>query len=185
MTDGLLVMGDAECDEQRDISSIVETNLSNQIGYYYVTRVKLHVHGGDWPGAQEWSEKAQQMLLAFGGQTAEFELVQYRGLAALAAVTFGTPDKRQALIDEGWDCTDKLREWEVRNPALFSHKADLLDGMLQAALGDSVKAADRFSRSAEGAAQGGFLNDMGLARGVPGALAAGRRRSRCRQVRGD
>ncbi len=163
LTDGLLSMGDAECDEQREVSSIVETNLSNQIGYYYVTRVKLHVHGGDWLGAQEWSEKAQQMLLAFGGQTAEFELVQYRGLAALAAAAFGTPDKRQALIDEGWDCTEKLREWEARNPALFSHKADLLDGMLQAALGDSIKAADRFSRSADGAAQGGFLNDMGLA----------------------
>ena len=163
LTEGLLVIGDEECDEQRDVASIVETNLSNQIGYYYVTRLKLHVHGGDWLGAQEWSEKAQQMLLAFGGQPAEFELVQYRGLAALAAATFGTPDKRQALIDEGWDCTEKLREWEVRNPDLFSHKANLLDGMLQAALGDNVKAEDRLSRSAEDAARGGFLNDAGLA----------------------
>ena len=172
LTDGLLVIGDAECDEQRDVSSILETNLSNQIGYYYVTRLKLHVHGGDWAGAQEWSEKAQLMLPAFGGQTAEFELVQYRGLAALAAAAFGTPEKRQALIDEGWDCTERLREWEPRNPGLFSHKADLLDGMLQAALGHDAEAARRFSRSAEGAAHGGFLNDAGLAAGVPGALAA-------------
>ena len=50
LTDGLLVTGDAEYDEQRDVASILETNLSNQIGYYYVTRLKLHVHGGDWVG---------------------------------------------------------------------------------------------------------------------------------------
>ncbi len=163
LTEGLLVIGDAECDEQRDVASILETNLSNQIGYYYVTRLKLHVHGGDWSGAQHWSEKAQLMLPAFGGQTAEFELVQYRGLAALAAAAFGNPEKREALIDEGWDCTERLREWETRNPDLFSHKADLLDGMLQAVLGNDAEAADRLSRSAESAARGGFLNDAALA----------------------
>ena len=163
LTDGLLVIGDAECDEQRDVASILETNLSNQIGYYYVTRLKLHVLGGDWSGAQDWSEKAQLMLPAFGGQTAEFELVQYRGLAALASAVFGAREKRQSLIDEGWDCTERLREWEARNPDLFRHKADLLDGLLQAALGNDAEAAARFSQSAEGAARGGFLNDAGLA----------------------
>ena len=163
LTDGLLVIGDAECDEQRDVASILETNLSNQIGYYYVTRLKLHVLGGDWSGAQDWSEKAQLMLPAFGGQTAEFELVQYRGLAALASAVFGARENRQSLIDEGWDCTERLREWEARNPDLFRHKADLLDALLQAALGNDAEAAARFSQSAEGAARGGFLNDRGLA----------------------
>ena len=163
LTDGLLVTGDAEYDEERDVTSILETNLGNQIGYYYVTRLKLHVHAGDWAGAQDWSEKAQLMLPSFGGQTAEFELVQYRGLAALASAAFDAREKREALIDEGWDCTERLRQWEPRNPGLFRHKADLLDGMLQAALGHDDEAVAHFSRSVEGAAFGGFHNDAGLA----------------------
>ncbi len=164
LTGGVLMLGDAEYDEQRDVASILDTNLGNQIGYYHVTRAKLHVHAGDWAGALGWAGRAQQLLPSFGGQTAEFELAQYRGLAALAAAALGDPDDRQALIEEGWDCTERLREWEGRNPDLFRHKADLVDGLLQAALGKGAEALARLTRAAEAAERGGFLNDAGLAR---------------------
>ncbi len=163
LTSAPLALGDAEYDEVRDISSIVDTNLSNQIGYYLVTKVKLHLHAGDWSGALEWAARAHPMLPYFGGQPAEFELSQYRGLAALAAAVFGSAKGRQALVQEGRDCLERLRGWDARNPHVFRHKADLLDGLLQAASGRETEAARLLGRAAEGAAADGFLHDAGLA----------------------
>jgi hypothetical protein len=116
------------------------------------------------------------MLPYFGGQPAEFELSQYRGLAALAAAAFGSAKGRQALVQEGRDCLERLRGWDARNPDVFRHKADLLDGLLQAASGRETEAARRLGRAAEGAAAGGFLHDAGLAHEY---LA------RCRRLVGD
>ena len=176
LTSGPLALGDAEYDDARDISSIVDTNLSNQIGYYYVTMVKLHLFAADWSGALEWAARAHPMLPYFGGQAAEFELSQYRGLAALAAAAFGAARGKQALVQEGRDCLERLRGWDARNPAVFRHKADLLDGLLQAATGRETDAARLLVNAAEAAAAGGFLHDAGLAHEY---LA------RCRRLAGD
>ena len=163
LTSGLLVLGDAEYGGDRDPASILKTNLTNQIGYYLVAQTKLHAHAGDWSGALQWGEKAQQMLPFFGGQTAEFELAQYRGLAALASAVFDAPQERQALIDEGRGCTERLRGWASRNPDLFRHKADLLDGLLHAALSEADNASLLLRRAADDAERGGFLQDAALA----------------------
>jgi hypothetical protein len=176
LTSAPLALGDAEYDEVRDIGSIVDTNLGNQIGYYLVTKVKLHLHAGDWSGALEWAARAHPMLPHFGGQPAEFELSQYRGLAALAAAAFGSAKTRQALVQEGRDCLERLRGWDARNPAVFRHKADLLDGLLQAATGREADAARLLGCAAEAAAAGGFLQDAGLTHEY---LA------RCRRLFGD
>lgn len=163
LTSGPLALGDAEHDETRDVGSVLETNLSNQIGYYFVTRVKLHLHACDWPGALDWAARALPMLPYFAGQAAEFELAQYRGLAALAAAAFGAAKDQQALLQTGRDCLEQLRRWEARNPAVFRHKADLLDGLVQATTGRETDATRLFDGAAEGAAAAGFLQDAGLA----------------------
>jgi hypothetical protein len=176
LTSGPLSLGDAEHDEARDLGSVVDTNLSNQIGYYFVTRLKLHLHGCDWSGALEWAARAHPMLPYFGGQAAEFELAQYRGLAAVAAAVFGAAKKGPTLVQDGCDCLEQLRGWEARNPAVFRHKADLLDGLVQSAMGRHGDAVRLFGRAAEGAAAGGFRHDAGLAHEY---LA------RCRRLVGD
>jgi len=162
-TKGPLSLGDDEHDEERKVASIVDTNFTNQIGYFLVARTKLHVHAGDWPGATAWAEKALKMLPFFGGQSAEFELAQYRGLAALASVAFGVAADKQAQLDEGWDCMERLRGWETRNAALFRHKADLLEGLLQWTTGRPAGWEDLLARAAQGASEGKFHQDAGLA----------------------
>ena len=163
LTTGSLAFGDAEYDEAQDVAFILETNLSNQIGYYLVTRVKLHAHACDWKGALDWAARAHPMLPFFAGQPAEFELSQYRGLAALSAGIFDAPQNRQALIQEGHDCLEQLRGWRARNPAVFSHKVDLLDGLLEAAGGHPADAERLLQRAAGYAASGHFMQDAGLA----------------------
>jgi len=176
LTSTPLALGDAEYDEERDIECVVDTNLSNQIGYYFVTRIKLHLHACDWLGALEWAVHAHPMLPYFGGQAAEFELAQYRGLAAVAAAAFGDAKDGPTLIQEGRDCLGQLRGWEARNSSVFRHKADLLDGLVQASTGHQSDAERLFSQAAEGAAAGGFLQDTGLTHEY---LA------RCRRLVGD
>ena len=176
LTSSCLALGDAEYDEIRDVASVVDTNLSNQIGYYFVTKVKLHVHACDWSGALEWATRALPMLPYFAGQPAELELTQYRGLAAVSAAAFAAAKDGRALVQVGSDCLGQLRGWEARNPAVFRHKADLLDGLVQAATGREMEAVRLFSRAAEVASAAGFRQDAGLAHEY---LA------RCRRMVGD
>ncbi|MBW4024527.1 MAG: AAA family ATPase [Proteobacteria bacterium] len=173
LTAGPLCLGDAEYDETADIASIMESNLGNQIGYYLVTMTRLHLHDQDWPGALRFAERARAALPFFLGQTAEFELAQYRGLAALSLAAFDTGAERavrgpvtldrEGLIQDGWDCMEQLRLWSGPNPNLFGHKAELLDGLLHAARGSAAEAVERLRRAADGALRGRFLQDAGLA----------------------
>ena len=163
MTTDILQLGDEEFDAVSDIDSIVDSGLSNQIGYYLVTRTKLCLHAGNWRQALDWGAKAAPMMPYCGGQTAEFELVQYRGLAQLALAAFDSPGDKSAMVEEGRDCLGRLRAWSQLNPGLFGHKADLLEGVLLAAEG-RVADAERLLGLAQVAAEAGrFLHDAGLA----------------------
>jgi predicted ATPase/class 3 adenylate cyclase len=164
LTAGLLVLGDTEYDEALEINAVQDTGLFNQIGYYFVLKTKLHVLALDWTGALQWADRALPILPFFTGQTAEFELAQYRGLASLATAAFGASGNSPALIEDGRDCIEQLRGWERRNPNIFAHKADLLDGLLCAALGDARKAARLLDQAAARAAGQGFRQDAAIAR---------------------
>jgi hypothetical protein len=162
-TRDMLSLGDEEFDETADIDFVLDSGLSNQIGYYFVIKTKLHLHAGDWDGALAWAERAKPVMPYCGGQTAEFELVQYRDLAALAKVAFEGAEDQPALIAQGHDGMGALRGWAELNPDLFAHKADLLEGVLHAAQGEQPDAERLLQRAAAGADAGGFLQDAGLA----------------------
>lgn len=157
---------DQEFDDARDIASICDTELSNQTGYYLVSRAKLHAYLGDWRGALEWIARARSLLPFFSGQTAEYELVQFHGLAALAEVAFGSSGNVQALLEEGRDCIEKLRQWNDLNApdsSMFGHKADLLAGIMECASTPTEKAPGLLKHSAEAAVSAGYLHDAALA----------------------
>jgi hypothetical protein len=163
LTSGLTEISDEGDNEARDIASLLDSGLSNQIGFYYTMQVKLHVHAGNWNEALQWADRALPLSLFFSGQPAEFELPQYRGLAALATAIFGAAANRRALIDDGWDCTELFRRWERLSPSVFGHKADLLDGMRLAAAGSAQEAIPLLQRASARAGSLGFLHDAGLA----------------------
>ena len=48
---------DEKYDEAADIASICKTDLFNQIAYYFVSKLKLNVHFGNWDEAISWGEK--------------------------------------------------------------------------------------------------------------------------------
>jgi len=166
LTRGPLDLGDPEFDEAQDIASICRTELSNQTGYYFVSKAKLHTHFGDWSGALTWTEQASQILPFFSGQIAECELVQFQGVAALAEAAFGAPSDAKTLEEEGQDCIEKMRQWNELNTSkssLFGHKADLLAGIMGCINEPTERAATLLEKSAQKAMEADHLSDAVLA----------------------
>ena len=166
-TRGLLSLSDDTVDEQADIASICATELANQIGYYLVSRVKLHVHAGDYETAATLGEQVLPCVPAFEGQIAEFELVQYRAIALLRAAS--DPAHRRELAR---GLVAIMRGFADLVPENFAHKACLLEAELALAEGTLDQAA--YVTSAKGAAERGFDQDAGLAWELLGRAAAAR-----------
>lgn len=159
LTRSPLSFSDDEVDEAGELAAILDSNLGNQIGYYLVSKLKLHCHYRDWTTALDWAARARAAQAAFTNQTAEFELVQYEGLAAAgAALEAGT-----ALDARGSACVDEFRRWAVLCPDNFAHKAALLEGAAAAVAGRLDEALAAFDRAAAAADAQGFLQDRALA----------------------
>lgn len=179
LTEAPLSLTDAEFHEARDIASICDTELGNQIGYYLVSRVKLHAHFGDWAGAIKWAGRALLLKPAFEGQVAEIELVFFHGLALLQQAAALEPAPRRATLDEARRLVGILRGWAAldeggsRSPD-FEHRVRLLEAELAEALGGSDAAG--YEAAARIAQRNGYLQDVGLAHELQARrmLAAGR-----------
>lgn len=153
---------DDEFDEARDIAWVCNTELSNQIGYYLVSRLKLHVLFRDWSEAMAWANKAQQFLPAFQGQTAEIEFVQYRCLAALGLINSMPTVEVDALTQAAADVA-VMQQWAAMCAANFEHKAALLQAELARVRGDSAVALESYAQAVALAKRAGFQQDLALA----------------------
>lgn len=181
-TNGPYELTDEQCDHQKDIASILDTELSNQKGQYLVSLVKLHAIFGDWKGARKWAKELfkRELRPCISGQIAQCELEQFYGLASLAEAAFGDDENTQklrTLKSEGRYCEGQLRRWHrdfcrwnnlnwETHPTMFGHKADLLAGILECASGEPEKAAELLTRSAQSAMakpNEHYLHDAGLA----------------------
>jgi predicted ATPase/class 3 adenylate cyclase len=156
-------LSDEEYDEERDIASIRKTEFGNQIGYYLVSRVKLHAHFGDWSGALQWAEQARPLQPDFEGQIAEVDLVQYHAVAALAKAAQLEGERIAPLLEEARLCLRTMRGWADLTAANFSHKATLLEAMLEGVTGDAEAAATLFRQAATLAEAAGYPHDAALA----------------------
>ena len=158
LTHDPLTLTDSEYDEDKDIAAICRTEFGNQIGYYLVSRVKLHAHFGDWWGALAWGERARPLRPAFEGQIAEIDLVQFHALAAINAAAESDAVAAAPLLEEARQSAETMRQWAQLCPANFAHKAALIDAMLD------DDATEKFDRAAQSAIDAGFIHDAVLAR---------------------
>ncbi|MEO8627148.1 MAG: adenylate/guanylate cyclase domain-containing protein [Betaproteobacteria bacterium] len=158
-----LSLTDNEYDEARDIASILQTEFGNQIGYYLVSRVKLHAHFGDWCGALQWAQRARSLQPAFEGQIAEIDLVQFQAIAALAHAAQLEDESAATLLEEAHACVQTMREWADLSSDNFAHKAALLEAMLESVNGDAQRAGALYVQAAALAEAAGYPHDEALA----------------------
>ncbi len=154
---------DEKYDEEKDIASICKTDLFNQIAYYFVSKLKLHVHFGNWEEANSWAEKAIPLLPAFANQPGQIELEQFYTIAALyqAAASNGEIAANFLVIANAG--IDKFNGWAQLCPSNFLHKALLLEAIREGFDGDGITAEKKFTQAAETALDAGYIQDRGLA----------------------
>lgn len=162
LTSSLTSLTDEKYDEEKDIASICETDLFNQVAYYYVSKLKLHVHAGNWTEAIEWGNKALPLLPAFFSQPGYMELEQYYAIAALY-MAMNNKEDAAAMMDAADKSIEKFNAWMKHCPGNFLHKALLLQA-IKAAADNKLNVAEKmFADAAANADKAGFIQDSALA----------------------
>lgn len=152
-TQSPLSLTDAEFDEGRDVASICATDYYNQIGYYLVSRVKLHSLFGDARGALDWAGKIGPLVQAIDGQVAYIDLVVHRTLAELDL----------GLVDAARTGVAEAEVWARGCPANFLAIHELLAAALAHAERDDERAKQGFARAVDAARANGQLHWQAIA----------------------
>jgi predicted ATPase/class 3 adenylate cyclase len=161
LTRGPTSLSDDEFDEQRDIASICATDNYNQFPYYFIARMRLHFHAGEYAAALEFADQAQGLLPVISGQTGEFELVFFHALTLLARARELPAGERAPLLEKAQGLHAQLQAWAQLCEANYAHKAQLVAAELtrQAGTVDSVG----YGEAAQAAAAAGYTQHEALA----------------------
>ena len=157
------LLSDATTDEEAEFAAMLDLRFSNQVACYYTAKLRLATLGGDWRAALSWAERARALLPFFAGQPSEVILVHYQGVAALALAAFGETDDTDALRAEGWDCAERMRNWETLNETWLRPKADILEGLLEAGAGHHMAAQRLLRLASKRAAAADHREDLAFA----------------------
>ncbi len=162
-TSGYTSLTDEKYDEEKDIASICKTDLFNQIAYYFVSKLKLNVHFGNWDEAIGWGEKSVPLLPAFANQPGHIELEQYFSMAALYKFKETTGEASanfKKIADSG---IVNMNSWAQICPENFLHKALLLEAIRDGLAGLTIEGEQKFKQAAKQSLSSGYIQDEGLA----------------------
>ncbi|MDB5904042.1 MAG: adenylate/guanylate cyclase, partial [Betaproteobacteria bacterium] len=163
VTDAPLSLSDGEYDEARDIASICATDHYNQMGYYFISRLRLHYYYRDHAAALDFADKAKALLAAFAGQTGEFELSFFHALALLGRAREVDGDPRSTLVQSARERLQQLQGWAALCAQNFEHKALLIEAELDVTEGRAAKAMTAYDAAAKSAAAAGYVQHEALA----------------------
>ncbi|NTS42094.1 AAA family ATPase [Flavisolibacter sp. BT320] len=156
-------LSDADRNEEEEIANICNTELYNQIGYYFISKQKLHAHFGNWKEAIAWGEKAVPVLPAFVHQPGQIDLVQFTVLAALYAAAEEDSEESHLYQEKADTGLKSMQDWTETCPQNFAHKLWLLIGIKRGLLGDMQAAEPLLQKAASAAKATGYWHDQGLA----------------------
>ncbi len=172
-------------EEERDLASIMQTDLYDQIGYYTSSKLRLHFLYREYHRAVAFGERAERVLPSFAGQEQEAEFTFLFALALIARYSeTGDPE----TLERARALAQRVNGWEQHAPRVFAHKRLALEAAEVRVSGDGARAAELFAQAAAAADEIGFTQHVALgyelagrslvdAGDVPGArvmLTAGR-----------
>ena len=156
-------LSDTEFDEERDVASICATDHYNQIGYYHVSRLRLHYLYREYAMALENADKALACLPAFAGQVGESELIFFHALALLGRAGELPAAERARCVEAVMPMIERLRGWSELCGDNFRHKLELVQAE-QCRVRGQLQAADALYRAAAAsAAMAGYVQHEALA----------------------
>ncbi|MBA2245893.1 MAG: AAA family ATPase [Gemmatimonadetes bacterium] len=169
-TEHPLSLTDVEHGEERDVASILKTDHANQIGYYFISRLRLHYYYRDYTVALENAERALPLLPALQGQLGEIELVFFHALALLARSRQVGDAERERLLAAATAHLEKLRGWSELCEANVQHKLLLVRAELARTEGCAEEALELYRAAATSAERWGYVQHVALAHELAGAL---------------
>jgi predicted ATPase/class 3 adenylate cyclase len=152
-------------EEERDLASILRTDLHEEIGYYLASKLRLHFLYREYRRAVAYGSRAEQSLFGISGQVEEVEFTFTFALALYARYEH-TGD--EALLTRARALRDRVRGWQTHAPAIFGHKAIALDAADARATGDLALAARGFVEAADAAQELGYIQHVALAHELGG-----------------
>jgi predicted ATPase len=158
-----LSLTDDRYDEQNDLASIFATSNFNQMGYFYVAKMRLHYCYGDYETAFDYSEKALPLLAAFRGQVVEWDFAFYRALAALGRAHEVESTQREPLLIEAENLLKSFHAWAELCPSTFLHKRDLISAELSSLRNSPATTARAYATAIASASASGFSHDLAMA----------------------
>lgn len=163
---------DDEYDEERDIRWILRSDLSNQIAYYYVYKLRLHYFYREIDEALASAEQAAHFLPGFAGQFVEAEYVLFHALALAARAGELPQEDRGPLLESARTLRERMAAWAADCPENFAHKLALID--VELGVLDGNASPGDFLPVAEEADKAGFVQHAALTyeRGALAALRA-------------
>ncbi|MBM7774724.1 class 3 adenylate cyclase/tetratricopeptide (TPR) repeat protein [Actinokineospora baliensis] len=145
-----------------DIAAIVETDLYNQIAYYWTAKARLLVYYRRYAEAVACARRAEPLLPAITGQIEESEFTLWYALALLGRGHQG--DRESAT-----DLLARLRSWSQDAPDRLEHKALLVEGRLA---GQPRQAQAVWAAAAESAMRAGHRQHAAFAWELAGRTPA-------------
>lgn len=154
---------DEEIDEERDIASICRTENYNQIGYYLLSKMRLHYYYGEYDRAREFGDQALAIVAASQGQVGESELIFFHALTLLACSAEAPPEERTRLLTTAEAHSEQIRVWSEDCEANFLHKWLLVNAERDWLAGRFSEAIAEYEAAAQSALSHGYIQHVALA----------------------
>lgn len=152
---------DDEFNEEKDIASICDTDFGTQIGYYFISKMMLNAHFGNWAEGVSWASKIPPLFMSFAGQPGEIDYEFFNAIVSL--YRSAELNGEEALLKIADDCIAKMRGWIVFCSFNFEHKVMMLDAIRESLFGDPANATILFEGAAAKAKENGYIQEAGLA----------------------
>jgi hypothetical protein len=151
---------DQEFDEKIDVASILDTDFSNQKGFYYIAKLKINAHFGKWEKALSWAEYIPPIFPAIAHQIGEIEFELFQTITLL--YTAHAQNNKEDLVARADAGIEKIYGWAEVCEHNFSHKAMLVDAIKKGFTGNVDAAVEMFNEATELALKTGYNNDRAL-----------------------
>jgi predicted ATPase len=162
-TNSYVSLSDEHIDEDMEIAVICESDMYNQIGYYFISKLKLNAHYGKWQEALSWGDKAFPLLMAFANQPGQVDLEFYYGLSCLYRSAEEEGESSDELLQRAEQSLESFENWSGTCAENFMHKYQIIKAVKDSLNGDHQSAEVLFQEAATHARKGKFYQDEGLA----------------------
>ncbi|MGH3771134.1 MAG: ATP-binding protein [Pseudonocardiaceae bacterium] len=134
--------------EDDDVAVIADTDLYNQIAYYWSAKARLHTYYRQYEQAVDCALRTELLLPSFAGQIEEAEFTLFYALSLLG---LAGEHPHSQVVTHARELLARIQTWERYAPDNFRHKSLLIEGQLAGVTGQAQRACELLDEAAAAA----------------------------------